>query len=695
MSRDPRYDLLFEPVQLGPVVAKNRFYQVPHCNGGGYRDPSAAAEMRRIKAEGGWGVIFTEQVEMHHTSEITPFIELRLWDDNDIPMLARMADAIHEHDALAGIELTYPGVNAPNFYTREVPMAPTALPVRTFTNDPVQAKEMTLRDIRDFRQWHRLAVKRAKAAGFDVICLYGAHGFGVIQHFLSPVTNQRSDEYGGSLENRSRLFRELLSDTKEEAGDSCAVTVRLSLEESGVAGQPGFSNQELRELIHLHADLPDAWDLAQGAWEDCSVTSRFAESGSQQSLVNGIRELTDKPVIGVGRFTSPDMMVSQIKSGALDFIGCARPSIADPWLPRKIDEGRVEDIRECIGCNICITGDMTCSPSRCTQNPTFMEEWRRGWHPEEIQQKESDSSVLIVGAGPAGLEAAMSLGRRGYTVTLAERGTEIGGRINTESQLPGLSAWRRVRDYREYQISQLANVSTYLESELDAEQVLEFGFNHVVIATGSNWRSDGVSRYHVTPIPNDNSVPVFTPDDLMNNRLPEGGRVVVYDDDHYYMGSVLAELLVQKGCQVNLVTPSAYAAEWTLNTLEQGAIHKQLIDNGVEIQLNRAVVAVDSGKAVLTCTYSSADTSIDCDALVIVGSRQSDRRLWDSLNTREEKFEEAGIKSVTLIGDADAPAPIAWAVYAGHRYARELDSANLAHGQLPFKRELAELSSVS
>ena len=181
----------------------------------------------------------------------------------------------------------------------------------------------------------------------------------------------------------------------------------------------------------------------------------------------------------------------------------------------------------------------------------------------------------------------------------------------------------------------------------------------------------------------------------MNNRLPEGGRVVVYDDDHYYMGSVLAELLVQKGCQVNLVTPSAYAAEWTLNTLEQGAIHKQLIDNGVEIQLNRAVVAVDSGKAVLTCTYSSADTSIDCDALVIVGSRQSDRRLWDSLNTREEKFEEAGIKSVTLIGDADAPAPIAWAVYAGHRYARELDSANLAHGQLPFKRELAELSSVS
>ena len=125
MSRDPRYDILFEPITIGPVTAKNRFYQVPHCNGGGYRDPTAVATMRRAKAEGGWGVIFTEQVEMHHSSEITPFIELRLWDDDDIPMLARMADAVHDYDALAGIELTYPGINAPNFYSREVPMAPT------------------------------------------------------------------------------------------------------------------------------------------------------------------------------------------------------------------------------------------------------------------------------------------------------------------------------------------------------------------------------------------------------------------------------------------------------------------------------------------------------------------------------------------------------------------------------------------
>ena len=231
MTRDPRYDILFEPVQIGPVTAKNRFYQVPHCNGGGYRDPSAAAEMRRTKSEGGWGVIFTEQCELHHTSEITPFIELRLWDDADIPMLNRMSDAMHEYGALAGIQLYYSGVNGPNLYTREVPRAPSALPIRTFTNDPVQARAMDKQDIRDLRRWHRNAFRRAKQAGFDLVCLYGAHGFGIIQHFLSTATNQRTDEYGGSLENRSRLMRELVAEAKDEIGDSCGITLRLSLDE--------------------------------------------------------------------------------------------------------------------------------------------------------------------------------------------------------------------------------------------------------------------------------------------------------------------------------------------------------------------------------------------------------------------------------------------------------------------------------
>ena len=341
MSRQPRYDILFEPMQIGPVTAKNRFFQVPHCNGGGYRDPSAAAAMRGIKSEGGWSVVFTEQCEIHESSEITPFIELRLWEDKDIPMLAKMAGSMKSHGALAGIQLAYSGINGPNLYSREVPRAVSAGPIQTFTNDPLQARALSKRDIKDLRRWFVNAAKRSQRADFDLICLYGAHGFGIFQHFLSPATNQRSDEYGGSLENRSRFVREVVSDIREAVGDTMAISLRVSLDET--MGDLGFSNAEVRDYIEMHKDLPDLWDLAHGTWEDCSGPSRFKEEAAQESLVKGIRELTDKPVVGVGRFTSPDVMVKQINSGVLDFIGCARPSIADPFLPKKIEEGRVED----------------------------------------------------------------------------------------------------------------------------------------------------------------------------------------------------------------------------------------------------------------------------------------------------------------------------------------------------------------
>lgn len=691
MSRDPRYDVLFEPVQIGPVTAKNRFYQVPHCNGGGYRDPSAAAEMRGVKAQGGWGVIFTEQCEMHHTSEITPFIELRLWEDQDIPGIAKMADRMKEHGALAGIQLAYSGINGPNLYTREVPLAPSAMPIRTFTNDPVHARALDREDIRDLRRWFVNAFKRSRTAGFDLVCLYGAHGFGIFQHFLSTATNHRTDEYGGSLENRARFVREVVEDAREAVGDSMGITLRLSLDE--MIGQLGFANSEVRDFIEMHKDLPDLWDLAHGAWEDCSGPSRFKEEAAQQELVAGIKGLTSKPVVGVGRFTSPDVMVKQINSGILDFIGCARPSIADPFLPKKVEEGRVEDIRECIGCNICITGDMTMSISRCTQNPTFMEEWRKDWHPEIMNTKGESENVLVIGAGPAGLEATRALGVRGYDVALAEAGTELGGRVVQECLLPGLSAWGRVRDYREYQISQMPNVEVYFESPLSADEVLDFGFENIAIATGSKWRRDGIARLHVVPMPIASDAQVYTPDDLMVGRIPSG-KVVIFDDDHYYMGGVLAELLAQNGCEVTIITTAAYVSEWTNNTLEQAAIHKRLAELGVEIILNRAVDEVMASSVRTSCVYSGQISEIYMDAVVLVSCRQPVDRLWFDLKAKEANWMDHGIKSIKVIGDAQSPGPIAWATYAGHRFARELDGADIGDA-LPFRREVTQLEDAN
>jgi dimethylamine/trimethylamine dehydrogenase len=168
----------------------------------------------------------------------------------------------------------------------------------------------------------------------------------------------------------------------------------------------------MHEVIALMAELPDLWDDTVGLGERLRHLAIHA-GGIPGALCRRHQEADDEAGGGVGRFTS-DTMASQVRRGILDLIGAARPSIADPFLPNNIAEGRIEDIRECIGCNICITGDMTMSPSRCTQNPTMAEEWRKGWHPERIRPQQSEANVLIVGGGPAGLECARALGRRGY-----------------------------------------------------------------------------------------------------------------------------------------------------------------------------------------------------------------------------------------------------------------------------------------
>ena len=433
-----------------------------------------------------------------------------------------------------------------------------------------------------------------------------------------------------------------------------AITLRMSLDEQ--VGHLGFANAEVREFIEMHADLPDLWDLGHGTWEDCSGPSRFKEEAAQQSLVEGIKSLTSKPVVGVGRFTSPDVMVKQVKSGILDLIGCARPSIADPFLPKKIEEGRIEDIRECIGCNMCITGDMTMAISRCTQNPTFMEEWRKGWHPEKMKPKGDSNSVLVVGAGPAGMEAARALGLRGYQVALAEATTALGGRVARECQLPGLSAWGRVRDYREYQLSQMANVDIYFDSELSADDILEFGFENVCIATGATWRRDGIARHHVVPMSISGDMAIFTPDDLMAGNVPTG-KVVLFDDDHYYMGGVLAELCAANGAKVTLVTPAPRVSEWTFNTLEQSAIHARLAELGVDIVLNRAVETVAADHVTTSCVYAGTTDQRPADAVVLVTCTDPNDDVWQSLKNRRAEWPDKGIRSIKVIGDAEAPGP--------------------------------------
>jgi dimethylamine/trimethylamine dehydrogenase len=238
----------------------------------------------------------------------------------------------------------------------------------------------------------------------------------------------------------------------------------------------------------------------------------------------------------------------------------------------------------------------------------------------------------------------------------------------------------------------MANVQTYFDSRLSADDILSFGFEQVALATGATWRRDGVARAHVVPMPNDGELSVFTPDDLMAGKIPQG-QVVLFDDDHYYMGGVLAELLVKHGAKVTLVTPSAYVSDWTRNTLEQGAIHRRLASLGVEIVLNRAVTRLAAGGVATACVYTGSPRDFEADAVVLVTSRKPEDKLWRELASRRAAWAENGIRGIKVMGDAEAPGPIAWATYAGHRFARELDEADIGDA-LPFRREVAALAPV-
>lgn len=683
MTRDSRYDVLFEPVKIGPVTAPNRFYQVPHASGMTNALPRVRAAFREAKAEGGWGVICTGACSTDPSSDDAPLPMATMWDDNDIRAHALMTDAVHRHGALAGVELWHGGAAVMNRASRLPPLSPSGIPWMAthigFMGN-LRPKVMDKSDIRDVLKWQAEAARKARTAGFDIVYVYAGMGY-LGYEFLLPEYNHRTDEYGGSIANRVRLVRELIEVTKDAVGADCGVALRVSVEE--LRARPGRNQpSEAHEMIELLADCPDLFDVKMDSSPtDCSA-SRFTGEGSHEPVIDFVKTLTKKPVVGVGRFTSPDTMVSQIRRGVLDFIGGARPSIADPFLPAKIREGRMEEIRECIGCNICISSWHDGVPVRCTQNPTAGEEWRRGWHPERVTPAAASERILIVGGGPAGLECALTLGRAGHEVTLADAGKAFGGRLTFEKTLPGLAAWNRVADYRLGRLHEMTNVSMYLESMLGVDEIIDLAPDHVVVATGARWTNMLYSTMEI-PVGTLEHANVFTPDDIASGRIPDG-PVLVFDFDNYYMGGVLTEHLAAQGIDVSYVTPAGQASAWTIMTNELPLVHKALARRNIPVTTLQMVTAFDGEAATLTHLFTGEETRVLCRSVLITGMRTPRSELYDALTARADDLAAAGIRSVERIGDTLAPGAIAHAVHSGHKLARELGTADL---KKPYRRD--------
>jgi dimethylamine/trimethylamine dehydrogenase len=543
-------------------------------------------------------------------------------------------------------------------------------------------------------EWVR-AARRARDVGFDIVYVYGAHGYLPVQ-FLSPFYNHRTDEYGGSFENRARFWLELLEQVREAVGDDCAVACRVAVEALGPAGV------ELAEglaFVSAADELVDLWDVNVGSiaeWSKDSGSSRFFPAGYQLEWTGRVREATAKPIVGVGRLTDPDQMAEVVRSGAWDLIGAARPSIADPFLPHKIEQGRYGEVRECIGCNVCVLKSESFGHLGCTQNATAGEEHRRGWHPERFSRaSNADRDVLIVGAGPSGMECAIVLGKRGLRrVHLVDADSEPGGAMRWIPNLPGLGEWRRVVNWRVVQISRLRNVELICGAALDAAAIREYGAEIVVLATGARWSGDGVNATTHTPITGADAGLewVLTPEQVMlEHKRPPGERVVVYDAEGYFMGAGMAELLALEGHRVQLVTSLDKISPISDQTLEGPLLRRRLHDAGVQMRPGLTLNEIHPRGAVAVDEFDEP-LELPADGFVLVTQRRSDDALYCDLSADRDALAGAGIEALHRVGDCVAPRLLADAIFDGHRLGREIDSPDPAV-PLPYRRERATVES--
>jgi dimethylamine/trimethylamine dehydrogenase len=694
LARDPRHDVLFEPVAIGPRTMRNRFYQSPHCTSFGAELPGAQAYIRGMKAEGGWAAVNTEFCSVHPSSDSRPLVSARLWDEADARNLGKMAELAHEHGALAGVELWHGGCVAGNLESR--------LPARSvsqMTDESLYSTscyELDRAGIREIQGHYVAAARRARDVGFDIVNVHGAECGAITQHFLMAKFNRRTDEYGGSLENRARFWLETIEQVREAVGEDCAITARLCVDTLNDSPLGIRAAEEAHGFIELADHLVDFWDLQAGGWVaaewagDDAVASRFAGEFSHRGYVEAVRDATRKPIAAVGRFTNPDTMAEAIRSGVIDIIAAARPSIADPFLPQKIEQGRYDEIRECIGCNICASRFAQGAPIVCTQNATVGEEFRRGWHPERFAPAANrEKTVLVLGAGPAGMECAMVLGKRGMSaVHLLDEQDALGGSLRSISAYPHLGEWGRLITYRQVQLDKLANVEVILRTRLDAEAVLTYGAEIVVLATGARWRADGMNGPTQAPIAGAEHDFVHTPEQVSAARGEIAGEhVLVYDTDGYFTAVGMAEMLLAAGKQVTVMTPFANFAQYMFFTGEAFRVNRELRAAGVHVIPGHVLTEIAAGTMSGQSVWSPAPVRWRADAVVLVTQREPRDALYREVTADPDRLVREGIEAVYRVGDCLAPRLIGECVFDGHRLAREIDSADPASA-LPYIREL-------
>jgi 2,4-dienoyl-CoA reductase-like NADH-dependent reductase (Old Yellow Enzyme family)/thioredoxin reductase len=659
-----RYPNIFSPIKIGPAELKNRFYSSPHAVPlnllGQPSDDFIHYNVARAK--GGCGLIVLSLAAHNRIRSLWPNVGVKEF----VGAFKALTDAVHEAGAKIFGEPWHFWGHTGQWQPWGTP-APALGPSMNhfaFHGRGWATREMTKGDIRGLIETFRNAAQNLLDAGFDGVMLHSAHG-AVPEQFLSPYFNRRTDEYGGSLENRMRFLIETLEAIREVAAGKMAVGMRLNCDQL-VEG--GYHTKDAYQILKRISDmgLIDYVDLDVAIEPDqfwLGMPTVFTEPHVYKPFIEAVRGAAgEAKVLGVlGRLTSIADGEAAIASGVCDVVGAARALIAEPDLVKNAYEGKEDRSRTCIACNWCIHGMLDDAAMSCPLNPSSYRE--RYWSPETLLPATQRAKVIVVGGGPGGLEAARVSAERGHDVTLIEARDKLGGALGLWASLPGREFFIKSIEWWQRELDRVG-VKVRLGTEATAASILAEEPDAVVLATGALYSRSGHSSFRDQPIPGHDQDFVRLPEDILLGTTNPTGKVVILDVEGLNAGVGVAEILANRGCEVEFLTP-AFSPVGTRvrGTEETRFIMQRLHASGVKITPITYIKQIADHGVTVFNVYSEEERVITgVDTVVLATGRMS-------VNDLEQELE-GKVDQVFAIGDAAAARMWAAASYEGHLFAR-------------------------
>ncbi len=653
-----KFPNLFSPIQIGNITLRNRIVNTAH--GTNFAQDRLVTD-RHIhyhveRAKGGVGLSIMEATSVHPSYDIGVMNTIWSFDERNIPRFRQLSEAVHRHGAKILVQLNHGGRQSSNSETMLPSMAPSPLPSPDLWESGGEVPhEMDDDDILEIVRAFGRAAAVVKEGGMDGVELHAGHG-NLIQQFMSPWVNQRADQYGGSVENRLRFALEVIGEVRKNVGDDFVLGMRISGDEFVEGGLTLDDMQGIARRLAATNQI-SYFNVSNSTYSDVGsmtahIPSMYIAAATYSYLWEGIKQAVDIPVLGIGRINSPELAEWVLAEGKADMVGMVRELIADPHLPNKAREGRLDDIRTCVACMESCIGRLERGLAiSCIYNPVSGRE--QEW--SELEPAATPKRVWVVGGGPAGLEAARVAAERGHTVTLYERSSHLGGQVKTAARAPSREDFGEIARYLEYQVRKLG-VEVMLGEEVSEGMILEANPEVVVIATGSD--------AYIPPVPGSELGIAVSARDVLEGNVDLGEKVVVVDTQGLHPGTDVAELLADQGKKVELITTKPYVGA-SLELLTWRLLYQRLMEKGVQMSPSTALKQIGEDSVTVYSTITKQEREItEVDAVVFAVGGAAEDGLYRALKGKVEVLYAAG--------DCVAPRGVEQAVYEGHKIGRAI-----------------------